>query len=556
MRNLLNILEDCFNKVNMENFVEVVPCVPNLKTPKYIQVWHIITEIQYKNMCVEIDLYAGIMKHFPYVLPDFYFLETKYDYFPHIDYSNRKLCLYEEEVLVDTAKPETIFIDCIRQARRLIEFGINRRNFIDFSEEICSYWKFAYNQEKEVNQCYYVYGNLPNEITILNLVTDYKRLGVIVSDENLEIVKQWHKGQTRNQKILYLPNLKIRKEPPFNLNWNILKCYLDENQLQSVFGFIKKTSTLNILFSLSNNTTYGGVLHNIDVHINGFRPHKLTPSQVIEKLHANKNLQRFVAGVYNKERIEERTSGVKQCNYKFGIVGLGSIGSNLSFFLNSYNNTSYVLVDGDIFRIDNIGRHILGINDIFNYKVNGVKRRLLMTKPSMIVDAIHKNVYDCSCDIFSDCSALFLCTGNLMAEYSLIERLEKQSIKIPKFILWFEPYGIAGHMIYLDKNSGLDKLKSLFTSDLRYIRNLIKEYEYNDPDKFLKRDAGCNGSYTNYSGNDVTLFLSSMYPHICNLLGSNEILKCYRWVGNINLAKENGIELSEVGLVKNQVNIW
>ena len=179
-----------------------------------------------------------------------------------------------------------------------------------------------------------------------------------------------------------------------------------------------------------------------------------------------------------------------------------------------------------------------------------------MTKPSMIVDAIHKNVYDCSCDIFSDCSALFLCTGNLMAEYSLIERLEKQSIKIPKFILWFEPYGIAGHMIYLDKNSGLDKLKSLFTSDLKYIRNLIKEYEYNDPDKFLKRDAGCNGSYTNYSGNDVTLFLSSMYPHICNLLDSNEILKCYRWVGNVHLAKEKGISLSENGLVKNQVNIF
>ena len=107
-----------------------------------------------------------------------------------------------------------------------------------------------------MNQCYYVYGNLPSETTILNLVTNNNNLGVIVSDENLEIVKQWHKGQTRNQKILYLPDLKIQKEPPFNLNWNILKGYLDENQLQSVYGFIKKTAVSNILCKCKLGSRY------------------------------------------------------------------------------------------------------------------------------------------------------------------------------------------------------------------------------------------------------------------------------------------------------------
>ena len=143
-----------------------------------------------------------------------------------------------------------------------------------------------------------------------------------------------------------------------------------------------------------------------------------------------------------------------------------------------------------------------------------------------------------------------------MAEFFLIEQLEKNNIKVPKFILWLEPYAIAGHMIYLSSNEGLKDLRLLFSNQLIYNNNLIASDEYTKPEKFIKRGAGCNGAYTNYSGNDVTLFLSIMYPHICNLLENHGFLKCYRWVGNVHLTKEKGISLSENGLVKNQVNIF
>ena len=293
-----------------------------------------------------------------------------------------------------------------------------------------------------------------------------------------------------------------------------------------------------MIFPLSNNVVYGGICHRIKTNRNGFRPNSLTPIKVLEDMNANLKLQRFVASTYNDERIEERTSGIRQCCYNFGMVGLGSIGSNLSLLLNSYNNTSFVLVDDDIFKFDNIGRHILGVNDVFQYKVNGVKKRLLASRPDMNIKVATKNIYNYPIDSLRDCSALFLCTGNLMAEFFLIEQLEKSNIKIPIFILWVEPYGIAGHMIYLGNNTGLKDLRSLFSNQLIYNYNLITSEEYNKPEKFIKRDAGCNGTYTNYSGNDITLFLSSMYPHICNLLDNHEFLKCYRWVGNVHLAEE------------------
>lgn len=555
MRNLSDILIDCFNKVKTENFVEAVSCIPTLKYDHYVQKWHIVTEIEYELRCRDIELYVGITPNFPYVLPDIYFLDTEFDYFPHIDYKSRKLCLFEDEVLLDTTKPEDIIFDCIKQAKRLVEDGVNKCNSKDFTDEISSYWHFSYDNEKSVNRLYYIYGKLPNDISVLNLVFNHKDLGIIVDDENLNKVKQWNKIVSA-LKILYLPELKVQKQPPYYMTWRILKGLLSKEQLEAVYNFIKKTSSLNLIFPLSNNVVYGGICHSIKTSRNGFRPNSLTPIKVLEEMNANLKLQRFVASTYNDERIEERTSGIRQCRYKFGMVGLGSIGSNLSLLLNSYNNTSFVLVDDDIFKFDNIGRHILWVNDVFQYKVNGVKKRLLASRPDMDIKVATKNIYNYPIDSFSDCSALFLCTGNLMAEFFLIEQLEKNNIKIPKFVLWIEPYGIAGHMIYLGNNTGLKDLRSLFSNQLIYNNNLIASEEYNKPEKFIKRDAGCNGTYTNYSGNDITLFLSSMYPHICNLLDNHEFFKCYRWVGNVHLAEEKGISLSEKGLVKNQVNIF
>lgn len=555
MHNLTDILINCFNKVKTENFVEAVPCIPTLKNDHYVQKWHIVTEIEYELKCRDINLYVGITPNFPYVLPDIYFLETEFDYFPHIDYKSRKLCLFEDEVILDTTKPEEIIFDCIKQAKRLIEDGVNKRNLNDFTEEISSYWHLSYDNEKSVNQLYYIYGKLPNDISVLNLVLNHKDLGIIVDDRNLNKVKQWNKIVS-TFKILFLPKLKIQNQPPYYMTWRILKGLLSQEQLEAVYNFIKKTSSLNLIFPLSNNVVYGGICHRIKTSRNGFRPNSLTPIKVLEDMNANLKLQRFVASTYNDERIEERTSGIRQCCYNFGMVGLGSIGSNLSLLLNSYNNTSFVLVDDDIFKFDNIGRHILGVNDVFQYKVNGVKKRLLASRPDMNIKVATKNIYNCPIDSLRDCSALFLCTGNLMAEFFLIEQLEKSNIKIPIFILWVEPYGIAGHMIYLGNNTGLKDLRSLFSNQLIYNYNLITSEEYNKPEKFIKRDAGCNGTYTNYSGNDITLFLSSMYPHICNLLDNHEFLKCYRWVGNVHLAEEKGISLSEKELVKNQVNIF
>ena len=47
---------------------------------------------------------------------------------------------------------------------------------------------------------------------------------------------------------------------------------------------------------------------------------------------------------------------------------------------------------------------------------------------------------------------------------------------------------------------------------------LIDRKEYETGEKLVERDVGCNGQYALYSANDVTFFLSAIFPYIDCLL--------------------------------------
>jgi hypothetical protein len=82
---------------------------------------------------------------------------------------------------------------------------------------------------------------------------------------------------------------------------------------------------------------------------------------------------------------------------------------------------------------------------------------------------------------------------------------------------------------------------------------LVDKEEYEKGDKLTQRDAGCNGMYSLYSANDVTMYLSAMFPHIDTLLSVSDRSKCYQWIGNLEIAKQRNIRLTRraEGLKKN-----
>lgn len=555
MHNYSSILQTCFDKIFEQDFVEVIPNIPNIKKEKYVQCWHIKTEVDIQGMSNNIDLYVGIPNSFPYVIPDFYYFDSQYDYFPHIDYQNRKLCIFEENLVLNVEYPELIILSCLKQAKRVISNGINNQNIMDFTQEVESYWTLSYNNESTVDTRYIIYGTQPEKIEVLNILQHYNGNKLIVNDNDLQFVRK-HFHSVVVGKILFSPRFTISRRPPYVITWQGLKDCVDQVDLDEIERFIRTTGCLNILFPLANNSLFGGVyFERINTRINGFRDTYFTPVKALNKIYKTKKIPRIMAKVYNKNRIEGRTSGGISTPYKFSIVGCGSIGSNLCSFLRSYNDASFVLVDNDLFTIDNIGRHLLGFDSINQFKTVAIKNVLQSTRPEMDVQAISRSSYDCSVSSFVESSAIFFCTGNLMAELELLGRFTKHNVLTPKFIVWFEPYAIAGHMIYLNKLDNDRTLQSLFTNEL-YKHNLIRPEEYKNPDAFTKRDAGCNGSYTLYSGNDVMLFLSAIFPLICDLINSDSPSTCYRWIGNTQIAIEKRIGIFQTEMQKYQIETF
>ena len=127
-------------------------------------------------------------------------------------------------------------------------------------------------------------------------------------------------------------------------------------------------------------------------------------------------------------------------------------------------------------------------------------------------------------------------------------------ISVPIFIMWLEPFSIAGHLVYVNPEKK-DKPICLNVGKLRlYKHNLIQPDMYEKrSDEFVKRDAGCNGSFALYNQNNVTLFLSSIFPIVDQLIENPGESKCYRWVGNINIANKMGLSLTDPSVKKGEI---
>ena len=361
----------------------------------------------------------------------------------------------------------------------------------------------------------------------------------------LDYISDLHK--TKEFDALFLSSFEKSVEPPFTLTGrSLVQSLKDEEDKNKLKKYVNKHGGGYVLFPIGTDNFTGGV-HIVQLKCNrsGFRNGVIMPYVALTEYEGRiKKLSRLLVSVFSDSRIAERTAGVMMEHRKFIIAGLGSVGSNLCYYLNGYNNAQFTLVDKDKLNLDNIGRHLLGFEHQHQYKVSAVSGYLKEYRPDREVLEVKKMLQELDTEEINNADAIFICTGDIMSERWLLQKMMKGEVNRPAFILWLEPYGISGIMLYVnpeDKES-LERLtKSSFNGFENYC--LISPEEYKDTEKLIKRDAGCNGKYAIYSGNDVTFFLSSVFPIIDQLMDSPTKSKCYRWVGNIDIAAEKGIGL-------------
>lgn len=542
------LLVSCFRDINLTEEVERIDSIPNISR-NYIECWKLSTEIFVSDVLTPIAFYIGFGIDFPYSMPSFYFPSLQFGYLPHVESVGGKLCLFEDGTSFDTKDASEMILFCIKKAKRLIKDGAEKQNTGDFLSEITSYWTRRYNNEPEVKETFFINNSIPTTTSILNAisyavpVSGLKRKDTIVntllycSDEEPFDSYLSRNFDTKNGKVLFVSGFNVNHIAPYNLNFAAFLNHLtDKEEHKKVKSFINAHQGGQIFFKLTENRIGGIEVKPVRLQKNGFRIGSLTTCDVYLNFEKKTtNLTRLFGCLYSKERIAERTFGELMPKQNFLVAGLGSIGSNLVHFLNGNNNVSFTLVDNDILTVENIGRHLLGYRYINQFKVCAIVDYLQNIRPEQNNQFAIMSIQEFIGNDFhklSDYSALFLCIGDTMTEEYIINAINEGNITIPVFLLWLEPFGAAGHMVYLNS---INKQITYRISDEQtklYIHNVISNEEYRNPNKrFTKREAGCNGAYALYSANDVLLMLSAFYPIINTLIAEPQESKCYRWVG-------------------------
>ncbi len=552
-------LDICLDKLSLEYDIEEVDSIPQLRNLSDSRIWRVQIPALILGKAEDIEAYILFPNDFPYSMPYMIIQDERFRYLPHISIQSRKLCLYEDGEVYDAENIEGLIRESISKTRRWVEYYYGRDNSLEYAKEIKNYWNERYEEETSIDDSWILFGDIPVETCEMfgmsyankNLKNGKAHvINVVASRDDNEALK-YIKCQYKVYEVpvLYLVSLKIPDAPPFYMTGQeIINRISDDNDKRILKKILNRYGKVNVLFSIGLDYALGGVyIHGLKVTKNGFRKGTLTPFKVLTSFeNKNKKFERLYVSIYSSHRIAERTAGEMMDEKHFLIAGLGSIGSNLCYYLNGYNNVTFSLTDRDWLTVDNIGRHLLGFEYINQHKSYAVAHYLQQYRPDRGVEVLSKNLQQLKVDEINRSSAVFVCTGDVMSEKWLLMKMTEGSITRPAFILWLEPYGISGIMIYANPED-IESVKRLIekANDCFNEFCLISKEEYVNGEKLTQRDVGCNGSYALYSANDVTMFLSAMFPIIDKLLEQPTESKCYRWVGNIKIAIEKSIRLVE-----------
>ena len=536
---------------------------------KFKEVWS--TTIDIKNEAKKIEevkILIGFTDEFPLTIPNIYLdhdSKQKFWYLPHID-SDKNICTFDDETTIVNPKlPSNIINSCIIRARQILEDGLNNKNVNDYFDEFYSYWINRYDKREiidirmlslieEIND-----SNI-NNIRILILSQELNKYQFVLHTQNevannFKSYLQIKKVEYTEELVFPFPEFIVSGIPPYDIKvgdlFKELKKVTSERikEFQDFVNNKQRSCFITIKVELNSKIRFLPVgIKDINANRNGFRRGKLSLFSALKTFHQGDRLIRYLPDIFNQERIEFRSSGLNDHhNFSFAFAGLGSLGSNLVHFLNNTHVNKYKFVDNDILKTENIGRHLLGFSFVRKNKCDALKNYLLEKNPLLTIDIKDESIVSTiknSPGFINDSDYLFVAIGKQNIEEFIAKSIEQRIIKTPTFFIWVEPYLVGGHLIFIHPENEI-KFDLFFENGL-FKYNVIdsSEYRSNNP-ILLKKEAGCNTNFIPYSGENVILFLSSLYPLINKIIYNDYNSSCsYTWMGNTERLIQNGIKIN------------
>lgn len=533
-----------------------------------IDVWEVTSVVEGNSGIVEIVLHVVFPHDFPLSLPKIFLSPNDYEnikYVPHVD-ANRLICTYDEELTrPDPQNPSGVLIECISKAKQILTDGLKQKNHEDFKNEFFAYWQCKYGSKDSVKEDVLSLIDSVREDSELKLICLNKTLSsynyILYQNDNIsenfinylndykigfEIIDVFHLGEL------------IFKMPPFSLqNRDVLKLIseLSVEKQREFKKYIDKNNSLKLITGVvraNNDVHLIGWFHTfLNSNIKGFRPGHLPKYTLLKTLQSSTNVIRISPEIFTPKRLDERIGNKKGSSFrKLMIAGIGSIGSNLIYYLNSVSDIHFTLVDPDILKVENIKRHFLGFDYVGLYKSDAVQHYLRAKNPiQQVISEKNSIIKICQSNIelLNQMDFIFICIGKANISQWLGNAIKSGEIKKPLFFLWVEPYLAGGHCLIIYPNS--KNYETYFDEDGFFKNNIIDKKDYIDkPNLFTLREAGCQTTFTPYNLSSVTSFLSAIFPKITNAFLNKSIESdSFTWIGDKEQIEKLGISLSDFG---------
>lgn len=487
------------------------------------------------------EIITYISCDFPSEYPKLFINDTSlYLNYPHIELSNVydnscSICLVKEEDKVLYKNPTELLQKMYNTLLKFFtEINDGTLKQKDIFDEFDSFWrgKFFIHYNKEILSNYKKY-----KIIDAHFLEGSNKNFLIV--DNTDKVKSFNDATNRKltkEKILYI-NFEKKFPRRIPQTYNDFVEALKEIGYFTLIKKLKNDMSVHKIILFSFLIPNSRKKHFASILIDQTREEYLSKTGIIDILLNSKNSdKKLITGFakdINPNRIYTRggdTNNMKinRKDKKIAIIGCGSVGASLAYKLNKIGCSNLLLIDPDILSIDNISRHLLGIEYEQENKAKALKNFLGKQFFNSNIEAIEDRVEN-HLDKLKSQNLIITALGS---EANHIEELiinKSVDGNLPPVIsCWLEANAIAGHSVYFDNmiNSASFDMQTIFSN----ITILDKEYA----GSLKKDDVGCNSSYMPYNFINADLHINHFANMVIEKILDNKIPSIYTSIANIN----------------------
>ncbi|MCU4581178.1 ThiF family adenylyltransferase [Acinetobacter gyllenbergii] len=398
----------------------------------------------------------------------------------------QSVCLYGFGEQPAANSSESVVSDALRRLSKMLELVLPSADHLvrdeEFHREISSYWKL---QLKQNNQQLVLLEHPSHSGELIGLTdpraqSDRNKILWLASNQQ-EIEKHLFRILNRVEKVSILASvaffIRLSSYPNVQMptSEKVFEWLHDHIYIEDYHKLLKWDKENNcypvrwLLLEIPN--TEPPIIQTIALKHKGIKSH----SQQVYGKRAGRRLRKaqnhtpqlskleyssihlLARNVIHSRNLELRANEV--VNKKVAVIGVGSLGSSVVMQLVRAGIKDITLIDPDKFESANLGRHVLGVDDLGKYKTDALRDRIHKELSNTTIKSIPNYIqYECikKLSLLDDMDVVLITSANWNSE-EFIWLLRE--IKKPKWSLiqtWAEPHAIVGHVIISAPNSSAD----------------------------------------------------------------------------------------------------